>query len=124
MARMGAIMAAGLLDAGGRNAVPGLRSGSGFFRRTAIIGLAIFTQYWYWYPLAYAASLALQPAVLIALDGDMRQPRLQVALSNCSYNTHGIPSWPGPLLTCCHVLRFKLVQISISLFVSWKLQHL
>ena len=32
MTRMGAIMAAGLLDAGGRNATVGLRSRSGYFR--------------------------------------------------------------------------------------------
>jgi hypothetical protein len=46
MARMGAIMAAGLLDAGGRNATPALRSHSGYFRRTSVVALALFTQYW------------------------------------------------------------------------------
>lgn len=51
MARMGSIMAAGVLDAGGRNATIGLRSSSGYFRRTSVIGLAVFTGYWYWYPL-------------------------------------------------------------------------
>lgn len=48
---MGAIMAAGILDAGGRNATLALRSGSGHFRRTSVVGLAVFTGYWYWYPL-------------------------------------------------------------------------
>ena len=43
---MGAIMAAGLLDAGGRNATPALRSHSGYFRRTSVVALALFTQYW------------------------------------------------------------------------------
>ncbi|KAF5841250.1 armadillo-type protein [Dunaliella salina] len=46
MAKLGAIMAAGILDAGGRNVGIGLRSRSGFFRRTSVIGLAVFTQYW------------------------------------------------------------------------------
>lgn len=46
MTRMGAIMAAGVLDAGGRNATLGLRSRSGYFRRTAVLGLALFTQHW------------------------------------------------------------------------------
>ena len=32
MTRMGSIMAAGILDAGGRNATLGLRSRSGYFR--------------------------------------------------------------------------------------------
>jgi hypothetical protein len=48
MCRMGAIMAAGLLDAGGRNVSLGLRSRSGYFRRTSVVGLAVFLQYWYW----------------------------------------------------------------------------
>jgi 26S proteasome regulatory subunit N2 len=43
---MGAIMASGLLDAGGRNATMGLKSRSGYFRRTAVVGLAVFVQYW------------------------------------------------------------------------------
>ncbi len=43
---MGAIMATGLLDAGGRNATVGLKSRSGYFRRTAVIGIAVFLQYW------------------------------------------------------------------------------
>lgn len=40
------MMAAGILDAGGRNCTMALRSRSGYFRRTAIVGLALFTQYW------------------------------------------------------------------------------
>ncbi len=46
MAKMGSIMAAGILDAGGRNVTIGLRSRSGYFRRTSVVGLAVFTQYW------------------------------------------------------------------------------
>lgn len=47
MCKMGAIMAAGILDAGGRNCTVGLRSRSGYFRRTSVVGLAVFTQYWW-----------------------------------------------------------------------------
>ena len=43
---MGAIMATGLLDAGGRNVTIGTRSRSGYFRRTSTVGLAVFLQYW------------------------------------------------------------------------------
>lgn len=59
MARMGSIMAAGILDAGGRNATIGLRSSSGYFRRTSVIGLAVFTGYWYWYPLRCVARIVV-----------------------------------------------------------------
>lgn len=78
MCRMGAIMAAGILDAGGRNVTVGLRSHSGYFRRTSVIGLAIFTQYWYWYPLAYFLSLAFHPTVLIGLNGNLEQPDFEI----------------------------------------------
>ena len=46
MCKMGAIMAAGILDAGGRNVTLGLRSRSGNHRMAAVIGMAVFTQYW------------------------------------------------------------------------------
>lgn len=77
MCRMGAIMAVGILDAGGRNCVLGLRSRSGYFRRTSCIGMMVFMQYWYWYPLAYFLSLALQPTALIGLNQDLKLPKFQ-----------------------------------------------
>ena len=46
MCKMGGIMAAGVLDAGGRNVTIGLRSRSGNHRMAAVIGMAVFTQYW------------------------------------------------------------------------------
>lgn len=75
MARMGSIMAAGILDAGGRNATLGLRSEGGHFRRSAVVGLALFTQYWYWYPLSYAVCLALAPTALIGVDATLGAPK-------------------------------------------------
>ena len=44
-------------------------------RRTAVVGLALFTQYWYWYPLSYCASLALQPTALVGVDATLRAPK-------------------------------------------------
>ncbi|WIA09523.1 hypothetical protein OEZ85_008919 [Tetradesmus obliquus] len=78
MARMGSIMAAGILDAGGRNASVALRSGSGYFRRTSVVGLAVFTGYWYWYPLSYFLSLSLAPTAVIGLDSQLRAPKLEL----------------------------------------------
>lgn len=88
MCRMGAIMATGILDAGGRNCVLGLRSRSGYFRRTSCIGLMLFTQYWYWYPLSYFLSLSLQPTALIGVDQDLKLPKFQVP----PCNEHPTPS--------------------------------
>jgi 26S proteasome regulatory subunit N2 len=74
MCKMGAIMAAGLLDAGGRNVTIGLRSRSGNNRMAAVIGMAVFTQYWYWYPLAYFVGLPLTPTVLVGLNKNLDMP--------------------------------------------------
>lgn len=81
MSKMGAIMAAGILDAGGRNVTVGLRSRSGHFRRTSCLALAVFTQYWYWYPLTYFLSLALQPSVAIGVNGDLAMPEFEMECS-------------------------------------------
>lgn len=78
MCRMGAILAAGILDAGGRNVAASLRSPAGHFRRTAVLGLAMFAQYWFWYPLSYFFSLALRPTALIGLDSTLRTPHFEV----------------------------------------------
>lgn len=40
-----------------------------------MLGLALFTQYWYWYPLSYCISLAVQPAALIGVDATLRAPK-------------------------------------------------
>ena len=82
MARMGGIMALGILDAGGRNTVVGLRSQSGFYRRTSCIGMMIFTQYWFWYPLSYFLSLALQPTAFIGVNKDLDLPSMEVGSNN------------------------------------------
>lgn len=78
MARMGATMASGILDSGGRNVTIAVQSHSGYFRRSAVVGLAVFTQYWYWYPLSYFLTLAFAPTALIGLNSDLKMPKLQV----------------------------------------------
>ncbi|GLC33568.1 hypothetical protein PLESTF_001799400 [Pleodorina starrii] len=93
MCKMGAIIASGILDSGGRNTTIGLRSRSGYFRRTSVIGLAVFTQYWYWYPLLYFMSLAFQPSALIALNSDLKMPR---AAFTCGCKP-SIFAYPPPL---------------------------
>eukprot|EP00951_Prasinocladus_malaysianus_P025143 scaffold219698_cov49-Prasinocladus_malaysianus.AAC.1 len=44
MCKMGAILASGIIDAGGRNVTVGLRSRSGQFRMTSAVGLTMFLQ--------------------------------------------------------------------------------
>ncbi|KAI8467935.1 MAG: 26S proteasome regulatory subunit [Monoraphidium minutum] len=81
MARMGAAVATGILDAGGRNVTVGLRSRSGYFRRTSVVGLALFTYHWYWHPVAHCLSLSFAPSALIGLDASLRTPKVDVCIA-------------------------------------------
>ncbi|KAL3681206.1 hypothetical protein R1sor_024162 [Riccia sorocarpa] len=75
MSKMGAILAQGVLDAGGRNVTIMLQSRSGHDRMTAVVGMAVFSQFWYWYPLVYFISLSFAPTAFIGLNDELRMPR-------------------------------------------------
>jgi len=74
LAKVAAIHATGLLDAGGRNCTIALRSHSGYFRQSAFLGLALFAQQWFWYPLGCMLTVAFSPAQLVGVDGRLRVP--------------------------------------------------
>jgi 26S proteasome regulatory subunit N2 len=74
MTKVGAIMAHGLLDAGGRNVTLSLSSRAGFTKATAVVGLALWAQHWYWYPLQYMLGLSFSPTALIGLNKDFDMP--------------------------------------------------
>ncbi|PPS10283.1 hypothetical protein GOBAR_AA10365 [Gossypium barbadense] len=77
MSKMGAILASGILDAGGRNVTIRLLSKTKHDKVTAVVGLAVFSQFWYWYPLIYFVSLSFSPTALIGLNYDLRVPRFE-----------------------------------------------
>lgn len=77
MAKLGAILAQGILDAGGRNVTVALTSCTGHVNMAGVVGMLVFTQFWYWFPLAHFLSLSLSPSCLVALTGELRMPRLQ-----------------------------------------------
>ncbi len=52
-----------------------------------MVGLALFTQYWYWYPLSYCLSLSLQPTALIGVDATLKAPK--------AFQVRGRVSWSG-----------------------------
>ena len=79
----------------------GLRSASGYFRRTSCVGMMLFLQYWYWYPLSYCLSLALQPSALIGLNADLKLPKMQVRLLPIASSTLNWISYPGGSETVC-----------------------
>jgi 26S proteasome regulatory subunit N2 len=74
MAKFGAIIALGIIDAGGRNMTIALSSRSGHMNFSAIVGIAIFVQYWYWYPFLLFLSLALSPTAIIAVNSQLEMP--------------------------------------------------
>uniref|UniRef100_A0A0G4I2V6 Uncharacterized protein n=1 Tax=Chromera velia CCMP2878 TaxID=1169474 RepID=A0A0G4I2V6_9ALVE len=77
MARFGATIGLGLLNAGGRNVQASLYPrgfGIGTLRAGAAAGLALFTQLWYWFPLIHMVSLSFQPAAFIGLNEKAQVP--------------------------------------------------
>ncbi|KAL7209621.1 hypothetical protein ACSBR1_031222 [Camellia fascicularis] len=77
MSKMGAILASGILDAGGRNVTIKLLSKTKHDKITAVVGLAVFSQFWYWYPLIYFISLSFSPTAFIGLNYDLKVPRFE-----------------------------------------------
>ncbi|CAL5416678.1 unnamed protein product [Camellia sinensis] len=77
MSKMGAILASGILDAGGRNVTIKLLSKTKHNKITAVVGLAVFSQFWYWYPLIYFISLSFSPTAFIGLNYDLKVPRFE-----------------------------------------------
>ena len=78
MTKFGCALAIGILDAGGRNCTISLQTPSGNLNMQAIVGMLVFTQYWYWFPFSHFLSLAFTPTALIALDHDLDMPDLKV----------------------------------------------
>ena len=72
MARFGAALGQGLIDAGGRNVTISLSSRAGTKNTRAIVGMVLFCQFWYWYPLAHCAALAFEPTGIVGVDGDLK----------------------------------------------------
>ena len=90
VARFGATLGQGLIDAGGRNATINLQSRAGSRNTSAIVGMVLFCQFWYWYPLAHCASLAFQPTGIIGIDGNLDV--------SCTYFPRSTWSTEGTLL--------------------------
>ncbi len=78
MTKFGAALALGILDAGGRNCTIGLQTQTGNLNMPAIVGMAVFTQYWYWFPFTHFLSLSFVPTSFIGLDHDLEIPSFKV----------------------------------------------
>lgn len=74
MTKFGCALALGIIDAGGRNCTIGLQTQTGNLNMTGIVGMAVFTQYWYWFPFTHFLSLSFTPTSVIGLDHDLEIP--------------------------------------------------
>ncbi|KAJ7596896.1 D-isomer specific 2-hydroxyacid dehydrogenase [Mycena floridula] len=95
MARFGAALGQGLIDAGGRNVTISLRSRAGSTNTNAIVGMVMFCQFWYWYPLAHCASLAFEPTGIVGLNGDLKVPKFEF-VSNARPSLFAYPASTKP----------------------------
>ncbi|KAI9682093.1 MAG: proteasome regulatory particle base subunit [Caeruleum heppii] len=77
MAKFGCALALGIIDAGGRNCTIGLQTQTGNLNMPGIVGMAVFTQYWYWFPLTHFLSLSFTPTSIIAVDHELDPIKLQ-----------------------------------------------
>lgn len=75
VSKFGASLASGILDAGGRNVTMRLQSPSGSNNMQAIVGMAVFTQFWFWFPLAHFLCLSFTPTALIGLNKNLAAPQ-------------------------------------------------
>ncbi|PPJ54259.1 hypothetical protein CBER1_05163 [Cercospora berteroae] len=74
MAKFGCALALGIIDAGGRNCTIGLQTQTGNLNMPAIVGMAVFLQYWYWFPLTHFLALSFTPTAIIGVDSDLEIP--------------------------------------------------
>lgn len=77
MAKFGASLSQGIIDAGGRNVTISLMSRNGNMSMPAVVGLALFTQFWYWFPMAHAAVLAFSPTAIIGVNSELKLPKFE-----------------------------------------------
>ncbi len=95
LSKFGAVLGQGIIDAGGRNVTISLASRSGLVNRTAVVGAVLFAQYWYWFPMAHLLSLAFTPTAVIALNGELKIPKLEF-LSNSKPSLFAYPPQTKP----------------------------
>ena len=75
LTKLGAIYASGVLDAGGRNCAVQLQTNyGGFVKASACIGLTLWCQHWFWYPMHHFFSLALTPSMMVGVNSDFKLP--------------------------------------------------
>lgn len=78
LSKFGAIFAQGIIEAGGRNVTTRLVNQDGHVRMEAVVGMLVFTQFWFWFPLGHFLSLAMTPTTVICLNENLKMPKISI----------------------------------------------
>lgn len=116
MAKFGAILALGIIDAGGRNMTISLQSRTGHMNMEAVVGMLVFTQFWFWYPLTLFLSMAFTPTCLVGLNEDLKMPKLE-------FRSNAKPSqfaYPPPLEDKKEKTKEKVLTAVLSITAKQK----
>ena len=49
-----------------------LQSRTGHMNMEAVVGMLVFTQFWFWYPLTRVLSMAFTPTCLVGLNEELK----------------------------------------------------
>lgn len=110
---------AGIIDAGGRNVTLSLQSRTGHTNMLAVVGTLVFTQYWYWFPLSHCLALAFTPTCLIALNAQLKMPKLEFK-SNAKPSLY---AYPAPLEEKKREEREKVTTAVLSIAARQRRKH-
>jgi 26S proteasome regulatory subunit N2 len=91
LVRFGGILSLGITELGGRNSTLKLVSNSGNNRMGAIIGMALFTQYYYWFPMIHFIHLAVSPTMVLGVDSNLKLVKNFKLLSKAKPSVYGYP---------------------------------
>jgi 26S proteasome regulatory subunit N2 len=111
MARFGAILAQGIIDAGGRNVTISLQSRAGHTHMMSVVGTLVFTQFWYWFPMAHFLSLAFTPTAIIGLTSELKMPKIEF----CSNARPSLYAYPEPIQPPKEKEREKVATAVLSI---------
>ncbi|CAD6256814.1 unnamed protein product [Miscanthus lutarioriparius] len=93
-----------------------LKSKSKQDRLATVVGLLVFTQFWYWYPLTYFISLAFSLAALIGLSSDLKVPKFEF-LSNAKPSLF---DYPKPTTQRTATASVKVPTAILSMYAKAK----
>ena len=89
--KFGAMISKGLVNLGGKNCVINLVSNTNENKMKSVIGMCLFTQYYYWFPMLHMLNLSVCPTFLFNLDDQLKIPKNYKMLSKAKPSIYGYP---------------------------------